>query len=236
MQAIWTLIKRELSAQFNSVVAYIVVILFLLITGGMFFLDFFEGIQELSLRRFFGDAPFFLAFFAPAMSMSVFSEEKRAGTLELLMTMPVSDLQIVIGKFIGVVLLLAVVLLFTLPYPITLYFLGDLDWGPVIGGYLGLLFLGAAYLSVGVMVSSWTKNQIVAILLAFFLCFVLFIIDSLLGVQSGNTATILETMSANYHFRSIPRGVIDLRDLVYYVSVMVICLAAARTSLAARRW
>ncbi|OIP33254.1 MAG: hypothetical protein AUK47_19350 [Deltaproteobacteria bacterium CG2_30_63_29] len=236
MQAIWTLIKRELSAQFNSVVAYIVVILFLLITGGMFFLDFFEGIQELSLRRFFGDAPFFLAFFAPAMSMSVFSEEKRAGTLELLMTMPVSDLQIVIGKFIGVVLLLAVVLLFTLPYPITLYFLGDLDWGPVIGGYLGLLFLGAAYLSVGVMVSSWTKNQIVAILLAFFLCFVLFIIDRLLGVQSGNTATILETMSANYHFRSISRGVIDLRDLVYYVSVMVICLAAARTSLAARRW
>jgi len=236
MQAIWTLIKRELSAQFNSVVAYIVVILFLLITGGMFFLDFFEGIQELSLRRFFGDAPFFLAFFAPAMSMSVYSEEKRAGTLELLMTMPVSDLQIVIGKFIGVVLLLAVVLLFTLPYPITLYFLGDLDWGPVIGGYLGLLFLGAAYLSVGVMVSSWTKNQIVAILLAFFLCFVLFIIDRLLGVQSGNTATILETMSANYHFRSIPRGVIDLRDLVYYVSVMVICLAAARTSLAARRW
>jgi len=236
MQAIWTLIKRELSAQFNSVVAYIVVILFLLITGGMFFLDFFEGIQELSLRRFFGDAPFFLAFFAPAMSMSVFSEEKRAGTLELLMTMPVSDLQIVIGKFIGVVLLLAVVLLFTLPCPITLYFLGDLDWGPVIGGYLGLLFLGGAYLSVGVMVSSWTKNQIVAILLAFFLCFVLFIIDRLLGVQSGNTATILETMSANYHFRSISRGVIDLRDLVYYVSVMVICLAAARTSLAARRW
>jgi ABC-2 type transport system permease protein len=218
------------------VVAYIVVVLFLLITGGMFFLSFFEGPQELSLRRFFADAPFFLTFFAPAMTMGLFAEEKRSGTLELLMTMPVSDTQIVLGKFFASVSLLVVVLLFTLPYPLTLYYLGELDWGPVAGGYLGLLFLGAAYMAVGLMVSSWTRDQIVAILLSFFLCFALFIVDRVFGPQSGTASKVLEYLSANYHFTNIARGVIDARDLVYYLSVMLVGLTAARTSLASRRW
>ena len=164
------------------------------------------------------------------------TEEKRAGTLELLMTMPVSDTQIVLGKFLGVVALLGVVLVGTLPYPITLHYLGDLDWGPVIGGYVGLLFLGSAYMAIGLMVSSWTHDQIIAILVAFFLSFGLFVLDRLVGPQSGATAEVLETLSANYHFRNIARGVIDVRDLVYYLSVMVISLTIARTALAARRW
>ncbi len=236
MSPVWFILKRELAAHFNSLVAYIVVILFLLITGGMFFLDFFDGVQELSLRRFFADAPFFLAFFAPAMTMASFAEERRAGTLELLMTMPVSDTQIVLGKFLGAVALLGVVLVGTLPYPLTLHYLGDLDWGPVIGGYVGLLFLGSAYMAIGLMVSSWTSDQIIAILVAFFLSFGLFVLDRLVGPQSGPTAAVLEYLSANYHFRNIARGVIDVRDLVYYLSVMVISLTIARTALAARRW
>src|SRR5690554_2761167 len=128
---IWMVTRRELGTYFNSVVAYIVVILFLVITGALFWLNFFQEISVVSLRGFFSQAPLFLAFFAPAITMGLLASEKRSGTLELLMTMPVSDLQIVVGKFLAALGLLAVVFLMTLVYPLTLSMLGDLDWGAV---------------------------------------------------------------------------------------------------------
>lgn len=228
--------KRELGAYFNSVVAYIVVILFLLITGALFWLNFFDEVTTLSLRSFFNQAPLFLAFFAPAITMRLFAEERRLGTLELLMTMPLEDFEIVWGKFFAALTLLAVVFLMTLAYPITLSALGNLDWGAVASGYIGLLLLGGAYTGIGIMASSWTRDQVVSILVAFSICFFLYLIDRLVGGASGTVARFVEYLSTQYHFENIAKGVVDFRDVFYYVSVTVVSLVIAQVSISAKRW
>lgn len=234
---IWYVFKREMGAYFNSVVAYIVVILFLLITGAIFWSNYFDQqMTMLSLRSFFTQAPLFLAFFAPAITMGLFAEEKRLGTLELLMTMPLRDFEIVAGKFLAALGLLAVVFLMTLPYPISLSMLGDLDWGAVASGYIGLLLLGGAYSAIGLMASSWTQDQVVSILVAFSICFFLYLIDQLVGNPSGTMARMVEYISTNSHFNNIARGVVDLRDVFYYLSVMGVALIVTQVSVSARRW
>jgi ABC-2 type transport system permease protein len=228
---------RELKAFFASPTAYIVVSLFLLIAGGLFWLDYFQAVTtELSLRAFFGQAPFFMGFFAPAVTMGLISEEKRSGTLEMLMTLPVRDGEVIIGKFLGAMGLIAAVLAATFVYPLTLAGLGDLEWGPVIGGYIGLLLLGGAYCAIGIMVSSWTKDQIISILVAFFLCFLLYILGHLAQVAGGGVGEALYWLSTSAHFENIARGVIDLRDVLYYLSLMAIGLTVATVTLSARRW
>jgi ABC-2 type transport system permease protein len=236
MKNIYFIWKRELKTYFTSVVAYIVVVLFLLITGALFWLNYFQEISVLSMRSYFNQAPLFLAFFAPAITMGLLSMEKRSGTLELMMTMPVSDFQIVTGKFLAAVTLLAVVFAMTLPYPYTLASLGDLDMGAVAAGYIGLLLLGATYSAIGIMASSWTRDQVVAILVAFSICFFLYLIDQLVGQPTGATAHAIEYLSTNYHFQNIARGVVDVRNVVYYLSVIVVCLMVAQASIASRRW
>lgn len=236
MGNIYFIWKRELSAYFNSIVAYVVVILFLLITGALFWLNYFQELSVLTLRGFFNQAPLFLAFFAPAITMGLLAEEKRSGTLELLMTMPISDFQIVVGKFLAAVTLLVVVFAMTLFYPLTLAQLGDLDWGATMAGYAGLVLLGSTYAAIGIMASSWTRDQVAAILLAFSICFGLYLIDQLVGQPTGELARFVEYASTNYHFQNIARGVIDLRDVIYYLSVIGVCLVAAQASISARRW
>ena len=228
--------KRELGAYFNSVVAYIVAVLFLLITGALFWLNFFQDVTMLTLRGYFSQAPLFLAFFAPAITMGLFAEEKRSGTLELLMTMPLRDHHIVLGKFFAAIVLLVSVFFVTLPYPITLAQLGNLDWGAVAAGYVGLILLGGAYSAIGIMASSWTKDQVVAILVAFSLCFALYLIDQIVGQPTGTVARIVEYVSTSYHFDNIARGVIDTRDVIYYLSLIGVCLLVAQASIASRRW
>lgn len=236
MDKIYFVWKREVAAYFSSVVAYVVVVLFLLITGALFWLGFFQEINVLSMRGYFNQAPLFLAFFAPAITMGLLATEKRSGTLQLMMTMPVSDFQIVTGKFLAALTLLSVVFLMTLPYPITLSQLGDLDWGATLAGYVGLLLLGGAYAAIGIMASSWTQDQVVAILIAFSLCFFLYLVDQLVGQPTGGFAQTVQYLSTNYHFQNIARGVIDLRDVIYYVSVIVVSLVVAQASIASRRW
>lgn len=236
MQNIYFVWKRELKSYFTSVVAYIVAILFLLITGALFWLSYFQEINALTLRGFFNQAPLFLAFFAPAITMGLLATEKRSGTLQLLMTMPISDFEIVTGKFLAAVTLLAVVFATTLFYPASLAQLGDLDWGATMAGYVGLLLLGGTYSAIGIMASSWTRDQVVAILVAFSLCFFLYLIDQLAGNPTGGLAKAVQYASTNYHFQNIARGVIDLRDVIYYLSVTGVCLVIAQTSIATRRW
>lgn len=236
MKKVLFIAKRELGTYFNSPVAYIVVVLFLTITGSLFWLNYFQEISLLSLRTFFDQAPLFLAFFAPAITMGLFSTERRSGTLELLMTMPVSDFQIVAGKFLASLALLGVVFAMTLPYPYTLSLLGDLDWGAVWAGYTGLLLLGGAYAAIGLMASSWSKDQVVSILIAFSISFFLYFIDQLVGQPTGQMARIVEYLSTNYHFQNIARGVLDIRDLVYYLSLIALALTVATLSIGARRW
>jgi ABC-2 type transport system permease protein len=188
------------------------------------------------MRGFFLQAPFFLAFFAPAISMGLLSEEQRSRTLELLMTMPVTDLDIVLGKFFAALTLLLLVIGATLPYAVSLSMMGDLDWGPIVGGYLGLGLLGCTYLSLGLMISSWTRDQVVSVLVAFFLCFALSVMGNLAEHAPPWLARVLNALSTSAHFQNIARGVIDTRDIIYYLSMTVVSLGAATVTLGRRRW
>lgn len=231
--------QRELKRYFNSATAYIVASLFLFMVGGLFWLDFFQATTtEVSMRGFFAQAPFFMAFFVPAVTMGLISEEKRSGTIEVLMTLPVRDTEVILGKFIAALGLITVVVAATVVYPIMLNGLTNspLDAGPIIGGYVGLILLGAAYAGLGIMVSSWTKDQIVSILLTFFLCFGLNILGMLAREVNGVASEVLWFLSTSGHFENISRGVIDLRDVLYYVSVAGFGIGAATVALSARRW
>jgi ABC-2 type transport system permease protein len=230
-----TILKRELGAYFNSPVAYIVITVFLLVCGALFFSQAFL-VKEATMRDFLGYTPFIFLFFAPAISMRLLAEEKRSGTLELLITMPVGDWEVVLGKFFAALAVLGLAVLLTLAYPITLSFMGDMDWGTVAGGYLGLLLLGGMYLAIGLMASSWTKNQVVAFILAFAITFTLFICGKMLPLIPSSLAPLVEYIGVDSHFNNIAKGVIDSRDLVYYFSITGVCLFLAVQSLDSRRW
>lgn len=235
MSKVYTIFKRELKAYFNSPIAYIVITVFLLISGWFSSASLFL-VNQATLRGAFGIIPLILVFFVPAITMRLISEERKSGTIELLVTMPVKDLDIILGKFLAALALLAVAILLTLTYATAVSVLGDLDPGPVIGGYLGLLLMGAAYLSIGVFASSLTENQIVAFIIGFLVVFALFMIDQILMFVPASLVSFFEYLSIDYHFANISRGVIDTRDLVYYLSVTFFALLLATRSLESRKW
>jgi len=231
----WIFCKRELKSYFNSPIAYIVITIFLLITGWFFFNSLFIA-EQASLRGLFAMIPFIFMFFAPAVSMRLISEEKRSGTIEVLATLPVKDWEIILGKFLSALILLSIAILLTLTYALTLSFMGNLDEGSLVGGYLGLILVGATYLSAGVFTSSLTKNQVVAFVISFVIVFALFMLDKVVIFFPGFLAGFLEYISVDYHFSNIARGVIDSRDIIYYLSVIFFFLILAVRSLESRKW
>jgi ABC-2 type transport system permease protein len=228
--------RREIRTYFNSPVAYIVVTAFTLIAGVMFFGFQFFLAGEASLRGFFQNMPLLFMFLAPAITMRLLADEKSSGTLELLITMPVRDWEVVLGKFLAAMTLLAASLGLTLAFAITVRALGPLDRGPAIGGYLGLLLMGGAYVSIGVMASAFTRNSIVAFIVAFVISFALFILQHVISYMPQSLQPLMSFIAIGIHFESIARGVIDTRDVIYYLSVMGICLLVATLSLESRRW
>ena len=237
MQAIWVIAKRELGSFFDSLIAYILLILFLGFSGFFTWLYgsdiFFVG--QASLQSFFNIAFWTLFFFIPALTMRLLAEEKKTGTIELLLTKAVTDRQVVIGKFLSTLLLVAIALLFTLPYVVTLSSIGNVDLGEILSGYLGLLLMSAAYISIGLYASSITSNQIVAFLLSLFIgLFFHLIFEVLAGNSTGFVGQLFSTLSLAYHFESISRGVVDTRDLIYFLSIVGIGLLLSELSLAKR--
>jgi ABC-2 type transport system permease protein len=234
---IWTLAKRELAFYFTSPIAYIVIPIFLVVCGVHLFVvhPFFDQDQA-TLRPLFERIPLFFILYIPALSMRLISEEKRSGTIELLVTMPLTDTQIVLGKYLGALLFLLVTLLATFIFPLAVGTVGDLEPGLVVGGYMGLLFVGAAYLAIGLLTSSWTHNQIVAYILAAFLCAFFYGVDALVGSfwEAGRDAFAF--LSFRAHFANIARGVIDSRDVIFYGSMIVVTLVMTVQSLSARHW
>lgn len=226
---------KELRSFFNSPVAYIVIVVFLVILGWFFTSNLFIA-NISSLRTVFEMTPFLLLFFAPAITMRLISEEKKSGTLELLITKPVEESEIILGKFLASWALYFFALLPTFCYYLTVSFLGKLDFGAVAGGYAGLLFVGAVFLAVSVFGSSITENQVVAFIVSFLIVFCLFMLDKVLFYLPNAVVSAFEYISIDYHFSNIERGVIDTRDLVYYFSAITIALAAATSILQRRRW
>lgn len=237
MKTLLAITKKEYRDFFFSPIAYVFMTVFLLIVLWVFFSDFFVRSQA-SLRLFFSWVPLVFLVFLPAVTMGKWSEEKRQGTMELLLTLPLKDWHLVMGKFFASLLFLLTTLAFTLPLVFTVSFLGDLDMGPVIGGYLGLIFLGASSIAIGLTLSSLTKNSIIAFILSFLILFLLYLIGEplILNLVPDFLGVILANLSLNYHFQSIARGVIDSRDIIYYFSVIGFFLYANLLSLESRHW
>lgn len=237
MHAIWVITKREFNSFFDSLVSYIFIVVFLGISGFFTWMlgsdIFFIG--QATLQPFFSIAYFTLFFFIPALTMRMVAEEKRIGTLELLLTKAVSDWQVILGKFLACLILIVVALALTLPYYITVWALGPIDHGAVLCGYFGMLLMSMAYIAIGIFASSITNNQIVAFLLALLIgVFFLIIFDVLSGSFTGTIGQLLNYFSMSTHFDSISRGVIDLRDLLYFLSITFLGLMLAETSLSKR--
>jgi ABC-2 type transport system permease protein len=237
MKQIWIIAKREFRTFFDSLAAYILLVVFLGLSG--FFTWLFGSdvffIGQATLHPFFSIAYFTLFFFIPALTMRMLAEEKRSGTIELLLTKPVSDWQVIMGKFLSVLLLILIALALTLPYYITIWSIGPIDHGAVWCGYLGLILMSMVYIAIGLFASSITNNQIVAFLLALFIgVFFLIIFNVLAGNFTGTTGQILSYLSLSTHFDSISRGVIDSRDLLYFLSLTFFSLVLAEASLSKR--
>lgn len=236
---------KEISGFFSSLVAYITIAAFLIVTGLYLWVFRESSILEYGyagLDSFFNIAPFIFMFLIPAITMRSLAEERKDGTFELLATRPVTDWDIVIGKFLAAILIVILTLIPTIVYYISVYQLGvvkgNIDTGAVIGSYIGLVLLGSAFVSLGLFASSFGKNQVIAFTIAVFLCFFFFSgIDSfsqLITLQ--DLSSYLNWLGINQHYQSISRGVLDTRDLTYFLSFCILFLLLTKTILGARKW
>ncbi len=237
MYTIWIIAKRELATFFDSLIAYMILVLFLGFSGFFTWLygnDIFL-VGQTNLRVFFNIASWTLFFFIPAITMKMLAEEKKTGTLELLLTKAVTNRQLIIGKFLGSLLLVCIALVATLPYVITLANIGNLDNGGTLCGYLGLFLMSVTYTAIGIFASSITNNQIVAFMFALFIGLFFHIIFGVLANNfTGAIGQLFDTLNVQSHFESVSRGVIDSKNIVYFLSVTVLGLFLAERTLVQR--
>ena len=227
------ILLREINSFFGSPIGYLVIAIFLIING--LFLWVFDGDFNIlnsgfaDLSQFFVLAPWILIFLIPAVTMKSFSDEKKQGTLELLLTKPLSVTEIVNGKFFAALLLILIAIIPTLLYVWAIYGLGlpegNIDLGSTLGSYFGLFFLIAAYASIGIFTSTLSDNQIVAFILAVFLCFVFYFGFEGIATYFGTMQTTIASLGMDAHFKSMARGVLDTRDIIYFISITVLFLA-----------
>lgn len=236
MKTTWAIFRRELAAFFNSVLAYIAIPLFLLLVGlfSLFLDDLFDK-NLAHMGSVFRWMALFLILLVPALTMRMLAEERRSGSMELLQTLPVSDSQIVLGKFLAALVLVWVGLALTLFYPISLARNGALDWGPVIGGYVGLGLMSAAYCAIGLAVSAFTRSQILAFLISMALCLVPYSLGFFLDQVPVAWVPFVQHLSFETHLSSLSRGVLDTRNMIFYLSVVVLGLHIAVFALEERR-
>lgn len=242
----WALFKKEISSFFSSLTGYLVIVVFLLLNSlfmwivpGQFNVI---GNGYATMDTLFAIAPWVFLFLVPAICMRMFAEEKRSGTLDLLYTRPVSELQIILAKFLASWALVLFSLIPTLIYFWSVARLGsppgNMDMGGTWGSYVGLLFLGGIYAAIGIFASSLTGNQIVAFILAVFLSFLMYLgFEFLSGIaESGRTVFLISRMGISYHYNSISRGVIDSRDMLYFMGVILLFMVGTRTVLQSSKW
>ena len=242
----YALLKKEISSFLSSLIGYIVITVFLLSVG--LFMWVFPGDSNVldngysNIDGLFVVAPWVFMFLIPAITMRSFSDEKKSGTIELLLTRPLTDLQIILSKYLAGFILVLFSLIPTLIYCVSVHFMGNpsgnIDTGGMWGSYIGLLFLASVFVSIGIFASSITENQVVAFIVAVFLCFFSFIgFDSISGLDLfGKVDTLIMSLSVNEHYISMSRGVIDTRDVFYFLSVIGIFILFTKTTLESRKW
>lgn len=226
--------RRDFQAYFNSPVAYVVLGVFLLVLGYIFFSTLFLG-GFASMRGFFSIAPILFVVFGPAITMRLISEERKTGTIEQLLTLPITNLEVVMGKFLAALGIVLVGLLFTLPYALSLSLLTPpdtpFDYGPVIGGYIGLILLSSSFLALGLFASALTKNQIIAFIIGLAFCFFFYFVDKFAVLMPPKIGAFFEYISVDFHFANIARGVVDSRDVVFYLSLITLFLVLTERAL-----
>lgn len=242
----YALLKKEISSFLSSLIGYIVITVFLLSVG--LFMWVFPGDSNVldngysNIDGLFVVAPWVFMFLIPAITMRSFSDEKKSGTIELLLTRPLTDLQIILSKYLAGFILVLFSLIPTLIYYVSVHFMGNpsgnIDTGGMWGSYIGLLFLASVFVSIGIFASSITENQVVGFIVAVFLCFFSFIgFDSISGLDLfGKVDTLIMSLSVNEHYISMSRGVIDTRDVFYFLSVIGIFILFTKTTLESRKW
>jgi len=236
------ILKREFSGYFGSPVAYVFIVIFLMLCGFFTFsLSRFYEMGQADLRAFFDWHPWLYLFLVPAVAMRLWAEERRTGTLELLLTLPVTLVQVILGKFLAAWLFIGVALVLTFPMVWTVAYLGDPDMGAIMCGYLGSFLMAGAYLSVGCMTSAMTRNQVISFILSVVICLFLVlagwppVTDVLRGWAPVWLVNVVSGFSFMPHFASMERGVLDLRDFCYFASVMFFMLFANGVILQNRR-
>ncbi len=251
---IWPIFKKEMRLYFTSPIAWVIGAIFLLISGYFFhsIFAFFSmasmqsamnpqmardlNVTDSVLRPLFSNITVILLLLMPMVTMRLFAEERRSGTIELLLTYPVRDGAVLVGKYLAALTLYGCMLAGTLLYPAMLMYFAKLDWGPLLTGYLGLILLGATFLAVGLFASSLTENQIVASLVAFGVLLIFWVIGWSADYAGGTWGSMLRHLSLIEHFDSFAKGVLDTKDVIYYVNFIVLALFLSLRSLEARRW
>jgi ABC-2 type transport system permease protein len=237
MKNIGTIARRELGAYFNSPIAYVVVAVFLLLSALLFFNALFlQGQAE--LRELFDGfwTTLLVAIVGPAISMRLLAEERSNETLETLLTLPVTDWQVVLGKYLAAVGLFAFAMAMMMIFGVTVAFVGPLDKGPAVAGFLGLFLVAATYMAVGLMTSSFTKNQIVAFIGAVLICLMLWLVGKVVQVFPPSVQPLLDWLGTDHHLGNMARGVIDSRDVLYFGTLITSCLLVTQATLESRRW
>ena len=251
---VWTIFKKEMRLYFTSPVAYVVFTFFLLIVGYFFYsiFAFYNlmsmqaamnpafarelNISDAVMRPLFSNTGIILLFSVPMLTMRLFAEEKRSGTIELLLTFPVRDSEVLLGKYAAAMGLFLMLLGLTALYPGIVAYFARVEWGPLLSGYLGLILLGGSFLAVGLMISSLTENQIVAGFATFGILLLFWVIGWAADLAAGNWRALFQYLSILEHLDSFGKGVIDTRDVVYYLSVIALSLFLTMRSLESKRW
>ncbi len=228
--------KKELKSYFNSPMAYIFLVVFAIVTG-YFFTNTFFLFNQSNMRALFNIVPLVYLFFIPAITMGLIAREKNIGTMEVISTLPIKDVEFVVGKFLSALSLIALGLVFTFIHFFTLMNVGtNIDYGAVFTGYLGLLMLGAVYASVGTFASSVTDNQVIAFIISVFIVLVFFLMDKMLYFMPVSIAGVIQYISVDYHLSNISRGVIDSRNIIYFASLIGLFLFTTIRVLEIRKW
>ncbi len=235
-QNTWAIFWKETKTYFTSPMAYIIAGVFLAITGYLFVQSISTTFPEASIRGWLEPSTTVFVLWSPALTMRLLAEEQKLGTLELLMTSPIRDFEIVIGKFFAVLVILLATLSLTLFYTMMLFWFGDPDIGPLLSGYLGIILFGAATLAVGMLASSLTSNQVVAAVVSFGFLLLMVLTNQAADITTGLSAQILEGFSLSGHFEDFSRGIIDTNNIVYYFSVIATFLFLTIRNIESRRW
>jgi len=232
----WLIIcRKELSEYFGSLTAYIISTVFLLITGWFFTSNIFL-LNLATLRTVIELMPFLFLFLIPALTMGSFTEERKDGTIELLFTMPISDFDLIIGKYLSALIFVLFILFFTLSYPVTIAILGDPDNGQIITQYIAVILLAASFISIGVCISSFSTNQVISFIVTFLILFFFFIIDKFVPLLPYKIGKIFYTIAIMPKFNHLLKGVIDSTDIVYFLTLILIFLGLTQYSLERRHW